>query len=60
MHQTLRRSSIALWAKLVEAVKGAIAGAGLDTFLDYRKNRASGDSRLKSGLKSGFRTSLGG
>ena len=61
MHQTLRRSSIALWAKLVEgAVKGlGIAGAGLDAFLNYRKNRNQGDSRLKSGLKSGFRTSAG-
>ena len=37
---------------------GAI-GTGLDTFLDYRKNRVAGDSRLKAGLKSGFRTAAG-
>ncbi len=43
-----------------KAAKGLGAvGAGLDTFLDYRKNRASGDSRLKAGLKSGFRTAAG-
>ena len=37
---------------------GAI-GTGLDTFLDYRKNRVAGDSRLRAGLKSGFRTAAG-
>lgn len=37
---------------------GAV-GTGLDTFLDYRKNRVAGDSRLKAGLKSGFRTAAG-
>ena len=36
------------------------AGAtGVDAFLNYRKYRNQGDSRLKSGLKSAFRTSLG-
>ena len=33
--------------------------AGVDAFLNYRKYRNQGDSRLKSGLKSAFRTSLG-
>ena len=37
---------------------GAV-GAGLDTFLNYRKNRVAGDSRLKAGLKAGFRTAAG-
>ena len=42
------------------AVKGlGIAGAGVDAFSNYRKYRNQGDSRLKSGLKSAFRTSLG-
>ena len=36
------------------------AGAtGVDAFLNYRKYRNQGDSRVKSGLKSAFRTSLG-
>ncbi len=33
--------------------------AGVDAFLNYRKYRNQGDSRLKSGLKSAFRTSVG-
>ena len=42
------------------AVKGlGIAGAGVDAFSNYRKYRNQGDSKLKSGLKSAFRTSLG-
>ena len=41
-------------------VKGlGIAGAGFDAFSNYRKYREAGDSKLKSGLKSAFRTSLG-
>ena len=35
------------------------AATGLDAFLNYRKYRNQGDSRVKSGLKSAFRTSLG-
>ena len=42
------------------AVKGlGIAGTGFDAFSNYRKYREAGDSKLKSGLKSAFRTSLG-
>ena len=36
-----------------------VAATGLDAFLNYRKYRNRGDSRLTSGLKSAFRTSLG-
>ena len=35
------------------------AATGLDAFLNYRKYRNQGDGRVKSGLKSAFRTSLG-
>ena len=33
--------------------------AGMDAYLNYRKYRSQGDSKVKSGLKSAFRTSLG-
>jgi hypothetical protein len=36
-----------------------IGATGVDAFLNYRKYRNQGDSRLKSGLKSAFRTSVG-
>ena len=36
-----------------------VGATGLDAFLNYRKYRNQGDSRVKSGLKSAFRTSLG-
>ena len=35
------------------------AGSGLDAYMNYRKYRNQGDSKLRSGLKSAFRTSLG-
>ena len=42
------------------AVKGLGAAAtGVDAFLNYRNYRNQGDSKLKSGLKSAFKTSLG-
>jgi len=41
-------------------VKGlGIAGTGFDAYSNYRKYREAGDSKLKSGLKSAFRTSVG-
>lgn len=36
-----------------------VGATGVDAFLNYRKYRNQGDSRLKSGLKSAFRTSVG-
>ena len=36
-----------------------VGAAGFDAYSNYRKYRAAGDSRVKSGLKSAFRTSLG-
>ena len=35
------------------------AGAGIDSYMNYRKYRNQGDGKLRSGLKSAFRTSLG-
>ena len=35
------------------------AGAGIDSYMNYRKYRNKGDSKLRAGLKSAFRTSLG-
>ena len=35
------------------------AGSGIDAYMNYRKYRNQGDSKLRSGLKSAFRTSLG-
>ena len=36
-----------------------VGATGVDAFLNYRKYRNQGDSRLKSGLKSAFRASVG-
>ena len=36
-----------------------VGAAGFDAYSNYRKYREAGDSRVKSGLKSAFRTSLG-
>lgn len=35
------------------------AGAGIDSYMNYRKYRNQGDGKLRAGLKSAFRTSLG-
>ena len=35
------------------------AGSGLDAYMNYRKYRNQGDGKLRAGLKSAFRTSLG-
>tara|TARA_Y100000589_G_scaffold229258_1_gene216665 strand:+ start:352 stop:2277 length:1926 start_codon:yes stop_codon:yes gene_type:complete len=35
------------------------AGSGIDAYMNYRKYRNQGDGKLRAGLKSAFRTSLG-
>ena len=52
------KSALGTAGKSVGRAFGA-AGSGLDAYMNYRKYRNQGDGKLRAGLKSAFRTSLG-
>ena len=56
--QKMVKSALGTAGKQIGRGLGA-AGAGIDSYMNYRKYRNQGDGKLRAGLKSAFRTSLG-